>query len=53
MRCTKVDLPAPAMPIVMMAMGFFFDDEADGSIVAGGKDEELGSNTSFGVTRFP
>lgn len=22
-RCTKVDLPAPAIPIVIMAMGFF------------------------------
>lgn len=24
MRCTKVDLPAPAIPIVMIAMAFFF-----------------------------
>jgi len=23
-RCTKVDFPAPAIPIVIMAMGFFF-----------------------------
>ena len=31
MRCTKVDFPAPAMPIVIIVMGFFFveDDAAD------------------------
>jgi hypothetical protein len=34
-RCTKVDLPAPAMPIVMITVGFRFepslalDDEAE------------------------
>jgi hypothetical protein len=30
MRCTKVDLPAPAMPMVMTTMGLFdeLDDEA-------------------------
>lgn len=26
MRCTKVDFPAPAIPIVIMTMGFFLSD---------------------------
>lgn len=27
-RCTKVDFPAPAIPIVMITMGFFFSEDA-------------------------
>lgn len=31
--CTKVDFPAPAIPIVMIATGFFLEVELDASIV--------------------
>ena len=39
-RCTNVDLPAPAMPMVMITVGFF--DELDDAESIAGPETEFG-----------